>query len=171
MMCKSKSSALAKFKPLLLAPILTFLTLVFACNDMQVEPAVDNSPEMTKQIKTADDSQADAAIADGEVFYVVEEMPTFNDGDPAIEFRKYIAQNLTYPEAAVENGIEGRVIVQFRVSKEGEVVDAVVVRGVSPELDQEAVRVTMSSPIWTPGKQRGKAVDVLFTFPINFVLP
>jgi TonB family protein len=171
MMCKSKSSALAKFKPLLLAPILTFLTLVFACNDIQDEPAVDNSPEMTKQIKTADDSQADAAITDGEVFYIVEEMPTFNDGDPAIEFRKYIAQNLTYPEAAVENGIEGRVIVQFRVSKEGEVVDAVVVRGVSPELDQEAVRVTMSSPIWTPGKQRGKAVDVLFTFPINFVLP
>jgi TonB family protein len=177
MMRKSKSSALAKFKPLLLVPILTFLTLVFACNDMQVEPAIDNSPEsmpdemipVTKQIKTADESQADAAITDGEVFYVVEEMPTFNGGDPAIEFRKFIAENLWYPEPAAEAGIQGRVIVQFRVSKEGEVVDAVVVRGVSPELDQEAVRVTMSSPKWTPGKQHGKAVDVLFTFPLNFV--
>ena len=177
MMCRSKSSALAKFKPLLLVPILTFLTLVFACNDMQVEPAVDNSPEsmpdemipVTKQIKTADESQADAAITDGEVFFIVEEMPTFNGGDPAIEFRKFIAENLRYPESAAEAGIEGRVIVQFRVSKDGEVVDAVVVRGVSPELDQEAVRVTMSSPKWTPGKQRDKAVDVLFTFPINFV--
>jgi len=105
-----------------------------------------------------------------EVFYIVEDMPTFNGGDPAIEFRKYIAQNLRYPEIAAENGISGRVIVQFAVNKNGRVVDAVVVAGVDPALDKEAIRVVMSSPPWTPGKQRGKAVKVLFTFPINFVL-
>lgn len=105
-----------------------------------------------------------------EVFYIVEDMPTFNGGDPAIEFRKYIAQNLRYPEIAAENGISGRVIVQFAVNKNGRVVDAVVVAGVDPALDKEAIRVVMSSPSWAPGKQRGKAVKVLFTFPINFVL-
>ena len=105
-----------------------------------------------------------------EVFYIVENMPTFNGGDPAIEFRKYIQQNLRYPEIAAENDISGRVIVQFAVNSTGRVVDAVVLMGVDPSLDREALRVVMSSPAWTPGKQRGKAVKVLFTFPINFVL-
>ena len=107
---------------------------------------------------------------DEEVFYIVEDMPTFNGGEPAVEFRKYIAQNLRYPDIAAENGISGRVIVQFAVSNVGKVVDAKVVAGVDPALDKEAMRVVMTSPSWTPGKQRGKAVKVLFTFPINFVL-
>ena len=105
-----------------------------------------------------------------ETFYIVEDMPKFNGGDPAVEFRKYIAQNLHYPEIAAENGISGRVIVQFAVNSKGKVVDAVVVAGVDPALDKEAIRVVMSSPPWTPGRQRGKPVKVLFTFPINFVL-
>ena len=106
----------------------------------------------------------------GEVFYIVEDMPTFNGGDPATEFKKYIVQNLRYPEIAAENGISGRVIVQFAVNKVGTVVDGKVVRSVDPALDKEAIRVVMTSPKWVPGKQRGKAVKVLFTFPINFVL-
>lgn len=105
-----------------------------------------------------------------EVFYIVEEMPTFNGGDPATEFRKYIQQNLRYPEIAAENDISGRVIVQFAVNSQGKIVDAVVLMGVDPSLDREALRVVNSSPPWKPGKQRGKAVKVLFTFPINFVL-
>jgi len=105
-----------------------------------------------------------------EVFYVVEEMPSFNGGDPAPEFRKYIAENLQYPESAARNKIEGRVIIQFAVNKNGKVVDAVVVRSVDPDLNKEALRVVNSSPKWTPGKQKGKPVKVLFTFPINFVL-
>ncbi len=109
-------------------------------------------------------------IEEEEIFYIVEDMPTFNGGDPAIEFRKYISNNLDYPEIAAENGISGRVIVQFAVNSSGRVVDAVVVRPVDPALDKEAIRVVMASPPWTPGKQRGKAVKVLFTFPINFVL-
>ncbi|KPL11109.1 MAG: energy transducer TonB, partial [Bacteroides sp. SM23_62] len=77
---------------------------------------------------------------------------------------------LRYPEIAAENGISGKVYVQFAVNSKGEVVDAVVVRGVDPALDKEAVRVVTSSPKWSPGRQRGKAVKVQFTFPINFVL-
>jgi TonB family protein len=104
------------------------------------------------------------------VFYIVEEMPKFNNGDPAIEFRKYIASNLRYPKEEAEKGMSGRVIVQFKVTPDGNVGDVKVLVGASPGLDQEAIRVVESSPAWTPGKQKGKAVNVLFTFPINFVV-
>ncbi len=177
MMCRNKSSVLAKFKPLFLAPMIILLTLIFACSETPMDPAVDNSLEKTPdemQLVTnandeSIDSQIDTVPVDREIFYIVEEMPTFNGGEPATEFRKFIAQNLQYPETAAENGIEGRVIIQFAVNKEGNVVDANVVRGVDTALDKEALRVVNSSPDWEPGKQRGKAVDVLFTFPINFV--
>lgn len=105
-----------------------------------------------------------------EIFYKVDEMPTFNGGDPAQEFRKYIAKNLRYPQSAAENGISGRVIVQFSVSEAGQVVDARVVRSVDPDLDKEALRLVNSSSRWSPGKNEGKPVKVMFTFPVNFVL-
>jgi TonB family protein len=97
-------------------------------------------------------------------------MPLFNGGDPAIEFRKYIIQNLRYPRAAAEKGISGRVIVQFVVDTSGIVKDAKLVMPRDPLLDQEALRVVLSSPSWTPGKQRGRKVPVFFTFPIEFRL-
>ncbi|MFP4060579.1 MAG: energy transducer TonB [Bacteroidales bacterium] len=103
------------------------------------------------------------------VFFIVEDMPRFK-GKDSNAFREWIAKNLKYPEVARENGIEGRVFVQFAVNANGQVVDAKVVRGVDPALDKEALRVVQSSPKWQPGKQRGKSVKVQFTFPINFVL-
>ncbi|MBN1598850.1 MAG: energy transducer TonB [Bacteroidales bacterium] len=104
-----------------------------------------------------------------EVFFIVEDMPKFQGGDKE-NFRTYISDNLQYPPIAAENGISGRVFVQFAVNSKGEVVDVKVVRGVDPALDKEAVRVVKSSPKWTPGKQRGRPVKVQFTFPIVFVL-
>jgi len=142
-------------------------------DDVQIDDDFDFDMEANQDTEydfTSMMGDDDEEIQEEEVFYIVEDMPTFNGGDPATEFRKYIAQNLRYPEIAAENGISGRVIVQFAVNKTGQVVDAVVVRSVDPALDKEAIRVVMSSPKWTPGKQRGKAVKVLFTFPINFVL-
>jgi len=142
-------------------------------DDVEIEDDFDFDMEATDDTEydfTTMISDEGEDIEEEEVFYIVEDMPTFNGGEPATEFRKYIAQNLQYPEIAAENGVSGRVIVQFAVDKTGQVVDAVVVRSVDPALDKEAIRVVMSSPKWTPGKQRGKAVKVLFTFPINFVL-
>jgi len=107
---------------------------------------------------------------DDEVFFIVEEMPTFNGGDPSIEFRKFIMQNLQYPLGAAQKGISGRVIVQFVVSPEGMVIKPKVVVPVDPALDEEAIRVVSASTPWTPGKQRGKEVAVMYTFPINFIL-
>ncbi len=142
-------------------------------DDVEIEDDFDFDMEATDDTEydfTSMMGDDDEEIDEEEVFYIVEDMPTFNGGDPATEFRKYIAQNLQYPEIAAENGVSGRVIIQFAVNKTGKVVDARIVRSVDPALDKEAVRVVMSSPKWAPGKQRGKAVKVLFTFPINFVL-
>ncbi len=142
-------------------------------DDVEIEDDFDFDMEATQDTEydfTSMMGDDDENIEEEEVFYIVEDMPTFNGGEPATEFRKFIAQNLQYPEIAAENGVSGRVIVQFAVNKVGKVVDAKVVRSVDSALDKEAIRVVMSSPKWTPGKQRGKAVKVLFTFPINFVL-
>jgi bla regulator protein blaR1 len=178
MMCKNKSSLLAKFKPLLLVPIITFLMLVFACNEEPETPAMENLPGISadeiemvaKSPEGVIESPAETDTVERELFYVVEDMPEFNGGDAAIEFRKFIAQNLQYPARAEENGTEGRVIIQFAVNSKGKVVDATVVRSVDPDLDREALRVVNSSPEWEPGRQKGKAVTVLYTFPINFVV-
>ena len=142
-------------------------------DDVEIEDDFDFDMEATDDTEydfTSMMGDDEEEIEEEEVFYIVEDMPTFNGGDPATEFRKYIAQNLRYPEIAAENGISGRVIIQFAIDKVGQVVDANIVRSVDPALDKEAKRVVMSSPKWTPGRQRGKAVKVLFTFPINFVL-
>ena len=104
-----------------------------------------------------------------EIFTIVEDMPSFQGGDQNT-FRMFIQKNLVYPPIAAENGIQGTVYVNFVVETTGEVSKAVVIRGVDPALDKEAIRVIMSSPNWSPGKQRGKPVRVQFTFPIKFVL-
>ena len=104
-----------------------------------------------------------------EVFFIVEDMPKFN-GKDRDEFRKFIGENLRYPQIAADNGITGIVYLQFTINKNGQVTDVEVVRGVDPALDKEAIRVITSSPRWSPGKQRGKPVNVRFTFPIHFIL-
>lgn len=142
-----------------------------------VEDDVEIEDELIIEDAEADQSmeieivefEEEEEVAEEEVFFIVEDMPSFQ-GQGQEGFRTWIAKNLRYPEIAAENGISGKVYVQFAVNSRGEVVDAVVVRGVDPALDKEAVRVVMSSPQWAPGKQRGKPVKVQFTFPINFVL-
>ncbi|MBW8323592.1 MAG: energy transducer TonB [Prolixibacteraceae bacterium] len=102
------------------------------------------------------------------VFFIVEEMPDFPGGQLAL--RKFIAQAIKYPVIAQENGIQGKVFVNFVVNKDGSVTGAKIARGVDPALDKEALRVVNSLPKWKPGKQGGKPVRVSYTVPINFVL-
>ena len=102
------------------------------------------------------------------IFQVVEEMPQFPGG--LSEAMKFLAKNIKYPVEAQQAKIEGRVIVRFVVGRDGSVSDVEVMRGVSPELDAEAVRVVSMMPKWIPGKQRGKAVAVKYTMPIMFRL-
>lgn len=102
-------------------------------------------------------------------FQLVEEKPKFQGGD-ANDFSKWVNQRLVYPEVAKENGIQGRVMLQFTVNTDGSVSGVKVLRGVDPSLDKEAVRVVSSSPKWTPGKQRDRKVKVTYTFPVIFQL-
>lgn len=102
------------------------------------------------------------------IFQVVEVMPEFPGG--MAECLKFLGKNLKYPVIAQENGIQGRVIVQFVVNRDGSIVDPVVVRSVDPYLDKEAIRVIKSMPKWKPGQQRGKAVRVKYTVPVTFKL-
>ena len=100
-------------------------------------------------------------------FQLLEEKPSFQGGD-ANSFSKWVNQRLVYPEAARKIGVQGRVTLQFTVEKDGSVTNVRVLRGVDPSLDKEAVRVVQSSPKWNPGKHRGQAVSVSYTFPVIF---
>ena len=102
-------------------------------------------------------------------FQLVEEKPSFQGGD-ANQFSKWVNSRLAYPEIAKENGVSGRVTLQFTVEKDGSVTKVRVLRGVDPSLDKEAVRVVSMSPKWKPGKQRDRAVPVTYTFPVIFQL-
>jgi TonB family protein len=107
-------------------------------------------------------------IRTDEVFVVVETMPAFPGGDEALF--KYIYENVKYPPEAREQGIQGKVILRFMVTDQGDVDDISVVRGVHPLLDAEAVRVMGSLPRWTPGTQGGRPVNVWYSVPIAFSL-
>lgn len=115
-------------------------------------------------VQTAKEEEADEA----EVFFIVEDMPEFPGGELAL--RQFIANSIKYPVIAQENGIQGRVYVQFVVDADGSVSEPRIARGVDPSLDKEALRVVSMLPKWKPGMQRGKPVRVSYTVPINFQL-
>lgn len=107
-------------------------------------------------------------VDDNKVFDVVEQNPVFPGGEAAL--LKYVAEHIRYPPMAQENNIQGRVVVQFVVTKTGSIGQVKVVRSKDPDLDKEAVRVVKSLPKFTPGKMNGHAVNVWYTLPINFKL-
>ncbi len=103
-----------------------------------------------------------------EVFDIVEIKPDFPGGESAMY--EWLAKNINYPVIAQENNIQGKVTLQFVVGKNGEIENIVVMRGVDPSLDKEAVRVVKAMPNWIPGKQGGVPVKVRFTLPVQFKL-
>lgn len=152
-----------------------------AVQEVEVLNVVEDDVETeTIEINAEDDKETEVVIAppveapveeeeEEVVFVVVETMPEFPGGQQALF--KYLSENVKYPVIAQENGIQGRVICQFVVNKDGAIVDVEVVRsGGDPSLDKEAMRVIKSMPKWNPGKQRGKAVRVKYTVPVNFRL-
>lgn len=114
--------------------------------------------------------EAEPVIVEEEpAFVFVEEQATFQGGD-INSFRDWVQKNLVYPPVAVENGIFGRVTVQFAVNSRGEVTDVKILRGVDPSLDKETIRVIMSSPKWGAARQGGRAVKQQFVIPVIFML-
>ena len=107
-------------------------------------------------------------VEDNKVFDVVEQKPSFPGGDGAL--MEWLRKNIKYPAIAEENGVQGRVVVQFVVEKDGSITDVKVVKPIDPSLDKEATRVVKSMPHWIPGKQNGSAVRVRYTLPVTFRL-
>lgn len=129
----------------------------------------DGTTPKASETKQATVAKVDESTVDGEeVFQVVENLPEYPGG--MNELMKFLQQEVKYPKEAQEKGLQGRVIVQFIVKKDGSIIEPKVVKPVDPLLDAEAVRVVSTMPKWNPGKQRGQAVNVRFTLPISFRL-
>jgi len=126
------------------------------------------SDDQVTEIKEEAHEEVQEEAAPQEVFVVVEEMPSFPGGD--VELLKFISENLHYPEIAKENNIQGKVIMRFCVTYKGTVDQVSVARGVDPSLDEEATRVVKMLPLFKPGKQGGKPVNVWYSLPISFQL-
>ncbi len=108
-------------------------------------------------------------VVEQELFGMIPEtMPSFRGGEQKLF--EFIGKNVVYPQEAIDAGIEGKVFVEFYIEKDGTVCDAKVLRGIGYGCDEEALRVIGLMPKWSPGKQRGKAVRVRYTLPINFKL-
>ena len=154
MLNQSKSKQSFRWIYLSILPMLFGMFFLFSCST-ESEPA--NGLEKVEQLTEPSD-----------VFKVVEEMPEFPGGQD--EMMKYIYTNITYPQEARKDGIEGLVVVQYVVGKDGKINDAKVVREIGGGCDEEALRVVNSMPKWNPGKQRGKIVDVQYNLPVRFKL-
>ncbi len=148
-------------------------------NNTDIEEEKIESSEDTHEAQSGPSVQAAGppmaapgpAVEDGDendIFEVVEQNPSFPGGEA--ELMKWLHKNLKYPPVAQENGIQGKVYIQFVVNKDGSIVDPKIIRSADASLDKEAMRVVQAMPKWTPGKQRGKAVRVRFTLPVTFRL-
>lgn len=158
MMNKNRTSLGKATKYLLLVPVVFVLLL---------GNAVQASPDIADMITIpfVNDGQQ-VPQKKGDVYVTVDKMPEFPGGLNAQQ--RFIGQNLKYPVEAQEKGVEGRVTVRYVVKSTGDISDVVVIRGVHPSLDKEAVRVVKAMPKWIPGKQNGKVVDVYYTLPLIF---
>ena len=134
---------------------------------MEGEVDQDMTPDI-QDTKSVEIPNAMVVDAKENAFDVVEEMPEFPGGPKAL--MDYLMENVKYPKTAFDADIQGRVIAQFVVDKEGTVKDAHVVKSVDPALDAEALRVINNMPKWRPGRQNGKVVNVKYTIPVNFNL-
>ena len=140
-------------------------------NDSKVEESTIQASDDTQaavEVKYTPVEVEEEEVEEEQIFQIVEEPASFPGGMG--ECMKWLGKNIKYPTISQENGVQGRVIVQFVINRDGSIVDAKVVRGVDPYLDKEALRVVNLMPKWTPGKQRGKAVRCQFTLPVQFRL-
>lgn len=133
--------------------------------ELEIQDAEDDSENQEVPDVTDFGDYEGEDTGEAQIFQVVEDMPAFPGN-----VTKWISKNVKYPVLAMENGIQGKVFVQFVIEKDGSITDVKVSRGVDALLDKEAVRVVKAMPKWKPGKQRGKPVRVSYTLPIFFQL-
>ncbi|MDY6801928.1 MAG: M56 family metallopeptidase [Bacteroidota bacterium] len=165
-MMKSKNSSKIK---LALAIPLAIAFMVFFTNSADFVNASNHTELVTIEQKDTVKIKNEEKKFSEDVYYKVEKMPKFQ-GKKSSHFRNFVTEHLNYPEKAVKDKLSGTVYVSFTIDKEGNLVDAEVIRGAHSLLDAEALRVTNLSPKWEPGENQGEKVNVRFTFPIIFSL-
>jgi TonB family protein len=153
---------------LLIIPALLALFLIFSCNRDKEDAAAAKVETVNVPVKSDESTVKPGDVKSGEVYSVVEQMPEFPGGQAKLS--EFLGATVKYPKLALEKGITGKVYVSFVVQKNGKIADVKVIRGADPLLDAEAVRAVSAMPDWTPGKEKGVAVDVIFNLPINFKL-
>ena len=143
------------------------LTVTSMSPDGTVRPVSQEEHDAVVEVIMKKDAERD--ISKDDVFFIVEEMPEFPGGE--LELRKFLAENVRYPEDAKVKKQQGKAYVQFVIDTNGDVKDVEIARSTGCEsIDNEAVRVVKSLPQFKPGRQRGQTVNVSFTVPINFQL-
>ena len=197
MITKNKKSPMNLLRKMSIIPVALFAMYLFACNnrtqsdnDKKMSVKVQNNSdenlqvtvetvdeeiqvkiEPAEEIQTEDDKTVTKQTNNEEIpFATVDHKPLFQGGDPISTFNKWVTGEIVYPKEAFEKEIQGKVIIQFTVDRDGSVINAKVIKKVDPLLDAEALRVIKSSPKWTPGTQKGKTVKVVFQYPVNFQL-
>ncbi len=192
MMTMNKSSRWNTLRALAVVPVIALALLAFANTEsvaavvtasvqqdnavqsevqapepVQVE-AVTQPVEVEAEEQPVEENPVEPVPESKNVYESVEQMPEFPGGME--EMMKFLQQNIQYPASAAKNKVEGRVVLQFVVEKDGQIGEVKVARSVDPELDAEALRVVKSMPNFIPGRQDGKPVAVWYTIPISFKL-
>ena len=191
MMTMNKSSQWKTLRALAVVPVIALALLAFASpkSVAAVVTSVQQDNAVQSEVQSPEPVQVEAATQPIEVeaeeqpveenpvepvpeskmvYESVEQMPEFPGGME--EMMKFLQQNIQYPASAAKNNVEGRVVLQFVVEKDGQIGEVKVARSVDPELDAEALRVVKSMPNFIPGRQDGKPVAVWYTIPISFKL-
>lgn len=166
MMNKSKSPTRKLAKYLAILPVALSLVAFNSCTNKKQQAENENADTVVETVAPSPENEKKDSV--DEVFTVVEHQPEFPGGKEAL--MKYLADNLKYPVDAQQKGLDGRVICNFVVEKDGSISDVEVVRGAAPSLDKEAVRAIETMPKWNPGKQNGQVVRVRYTLPVIFKL-
>ena len=169
MMNKKKSNATGHIKyALFVLPAFALLVAGNISCSQDASQTEDAKEEVVAPVSPeAKEAPADSTAKE-EVFMVAEQMPEFPGGMK--EMLKFLQENVKYPENAMKNNVQGRVIVQFVIEKDGTPTEFKVLRSVDPDLDAEALRVMKAMPKWKPGMQKGQVVRVKFTVPVSFKL-
>lgn len=169
MMNKKKSNAAGHIKyALFVLPAFALLVAGNISCSQDASQTEDTKEEVVAPVSPkAKEAPADSTAKE-EVFMVAEQMPEYPGGMK--EMLKFLQENVKYPENAMKNNVQGRVIVQFVVEKDGTPTEFKVLRSVDPDLDAEALRVMKAMPKWKPGMQKGQVVRVKFTVPVSFKL-
>lgn len=122
----------------------------------------DENTEVIQQVEVKEE-----VIEDDQPFLIAETMPSFQGGD-LNKFRAWVQQNIRFPQIALENGIQGRLVLSFVIEKDGRLTNIQVLQSPDRSLSDEAIRVLSKSPKWSPGKQRNQVVRVKYTLPVDF---